>query len=219
MMRIFSKIKKISFLLMHPNATRQLFNSYFTGYLYQTGWTESAIQRKPVNKDGDPIPWISLPALELLDNCDLTNLSIFEYGSGNSTIWFSSRTQSVTSVEHDQEWYKYLKKKYKFPNTKILLIKLEYGKDYSKAINEYNNIDIVLIDGRDRVNCAYNAVNSMSPKGIVIFDDTQREQYRLGCDFLKNMGFKELKLVGMNVGRPMKKTTSIFYKPNNVLGI
>ena len=47
------------------------------------------MEGKPVDKDGNPLPWISIPAIEILREKDLGDLFVFEYGSGNSTIWFS----------------------------------------------------------------------------------------------------------------------------------
>ena len=32
-------------------------------------------------------------------------MSVFEYGSGYSTIWFAERTGTVVSCETKQEWY------------------------------------------------------------------------------------------------------------------
>ena len=32
--------------------------------------------------------------------------NVFEYGSGNGTIWWASRSEFVRAVEHDASWYK-----------------------------------------------------------------------------------------------------------------
>ncbi len=33
------------------------------------------------------------------------NLVLFEFGSGNSTLFFAERVKNVISVEHNKEWY------------------------------------------------------------------------------------------------------------------
>ena len=213
------KLKRLYSLYKKRKGLRQLLNAFEYDYLYETGWTESAIRGYPVDKDGNPIPWISIPTIEILKEKKLNNLFVFEYGSGNSTIWFSKRVKRIVSIEHDKEWYEYQLKQPKLANTEVFYKELIYNGDYSKEIQKYKNIDIVLIDGRDRVNCAINSVNSLSSKGVIIIDDSQRENYKEAIIFLKNSGFKELKLVGMNAGRAIKKTTSIFYKINNCLDI
>ncbi len=214
-----SKIKRLYSLFKKRKGLRQLFNSYEYGYLYETGWSKSAMDGKPVDKNGIPLPWISIPAIEILKEKKLNNLFVFEYGSGNSTIWFSNRVKEIVSIEHDSEWYAYQMQQEKVDNTKIIFKDLDYGGEYANEIKKYLNIDIALIDGRDRVNCSISAVSQLSPKGVVILDDSQRENYLKARDYLKNEGFKELKLVGMNVGRPMMKTTSFFYRNNNCLGL
>jgi precorrin-6B methylase 2 len=214
-----SKIKRLYQLFTKRKGLLQLFNSYEYGYLYETGWSQSAMEYIPIDKNGDPLPWISIPAIEILKEKSLEDLFIFEYGSGNSTIWFSKRVKKIVSIEHDDEWYDYQMKQKSLDNTTILFKKMVYGGEYSKEIKKYNEIDIALIDGRDRVSCAINAITQLSKKGIIILDDAQRKNYEKARQYLLNIGFRELKLVGMNVGRPMKKTTSFFYRDGNCLGI
>jgi len=214
-----SKIKRLYSLFQKRRGLLQLFNSYEYGYLYETGWSKSAIEHIPVDKNGDALPWISIPAIEILKDKKLDDLFVFEYGSGNSTLWFSKRVKKIVSIEHDSEWYAYQMKQKSVENTTILFKELDYGGDYSNEIKNYKEIDIALIDGRDRVNCAINAIKQLSNKGVIILDDAQRENYKKARESLLEKGFRELKLVGMNVGRPMKKTTSFFYRDGNCLGI
>ena len=34
------------------------------------------------------------------------NLRVFEYGCGNSSLWWAQRVEKVVSVEHDEAWYR-----------------------------------------------------------------------------------------------------------------
>lgn len=213
------KLKRLYSLYKKRKGLLPLLNAFEYGYLYETGWMESAIRGYPVDKDGTPLPWISIPTIEILKEKKLNNLFIFEYGSGNSTIWFSKRVKRIVSIEHDKKWYEYQKKQPKLLNTEVFYQELNYNDSYADRIKEYSEIDIALIDGRDRVNCAINSKDFLSSRGVIILDDSQRENYKEAIIFLKKSGFKELKLVGMNIGRPIKKTTSIFYKTNNCLDI
>ena len=129
------------------------------------------------------------------------------------------KVKKIVSIEHDKEWYEYQMSQSKRENTQIIFKNLDYGGEYANEIKKYKDIDIALIDGRDRINCAINAVTQLSSRGVIVFDDAQRENYSKAIEYLKNKGFKELKLIGMNVGRPMKKTTSIFYRADNCLGL
>lgn len=54
-------------------------------------------------------------------------------------------------------------------NVSLRYCGLEYGGDYCKAIlNESEQFDIVLIDGRNRVRCAMNTVLKLKRNGVII---------------------------------------------------
>ena len=214
-----NKYQKIAFLFKNREHIKLVLNNFFEGYLYDTGWSRSVIEGKPVDRDGSPLPWISIPTIELLKERDLSKLFIFEYGAGNSTIWFSKRVKKIISIEHDATWFEFVKDMINENNSEIYFKELSYGGAYSSSILEYSDVDIVLIDGRDRVNCAKNAVTQLSSKGIIILDDSQRENYQEAKTYIVSKGFKVLNLVGMNVGRPMRKVTTIFYREDNCLGL
>lgn len=70
------------------------------------------------------------------------------------------------------------------------------------------------------MNCAINAVKRLNENGIIIWDNSEREQYRLGYEMLKEMGFKKIELSSIIYGLPgVEDFTTIFYRDNNVLGI
>ncbi len=60
------------------------------------------------NQDGgsaDDLPWLCFSAIEFLDRYLKSEMRVFEYGSGGSTLFFSRRVSQVWSVEHDSGWY------------------------------------------------------------------------------------------------------------------
>lgn len=50
------------------------------------------------------LPWISYPAIDFLERYLRPEMDVFEFGSGGSTVYFSSRVGSVTAVEEDAKW-------------------------------------------------------------------------------------------------------------------
>jgi len=52
----------------------------------------------------DHIPWITFSAIHFLDKILRKEMTVFEYGSGGSTIYFAQRVRKVFSIEHDDEW-------------------------------------------------------------------------------------------------------------------
>src|SRR4028119_2375277 len=51
------------------------------------------------------LPWISYGAIDFLEGYLKPDMTVYEYGSGGSTLFFASRVARVTSIEHDPLWY------------------------------------------------------------------------------------------------------------------
>lgn len=187
-------------------------------FLYQTGWIRSYQEKKPVDLAGNPQPWLSISALLFLDERLNSNLRVLEYGAGNSTIYFSGKCALVESIEHDKKWFDYTRNLINAENSEIHFHPL--GDNYINASHLFEGMfDVILIDGRLRVECAKSSVEKLSPRGVLILDDSEREKYSDARDFLTKAGFRELKFWGFNLGSTDLKCTSIFYKENNCLKI
>ena len=189
-------------------------------YLEKIGWIRSIQDNACVDSDGNPIPWISYPAYHFLEQRLPRELTVFEYGTGNSTLWFSTRAAHVYSVDHDLEWHEKIKEKISNANVTCLYEKLEYGGKYGKKVLEIDKLfDIIMIDGRDRVNCIYNSVNKLKNDGIIILDNSDRDAYAPGMDFLKNREFRRIDFTGFAPLSYWKIMTTIFYRKFNILDI
>ena len=68
-------------------------------YLKKSGYLKSVITNKPCRQDGSPIPWMNYNIISFLEQRLSKDLSLFEYGSGNSTLFFADLVGSVVSVE------------------------------------------------------------------------------------------------------------------------
>lgn len=196
-----------------------LYSIKKTGPLKEDGWFRSFREEASVDADGNPLPWITYPAIEFLINRIYPGMSVFEYGCGGSTLWWASRVKEVISVEHDKDWYH--KVKLRVPRNVIINhIKLEYGGAYSKKITEFKDkFDIVVLDGRDRVNCAINSLGSLKSDGIIVWDNSDLKVYEKGYRFLYEHGFRKIEFIGLAPVINYKSETGIFYKSNNCLGI
>jgi hypothetical protein len=216
---MLQKIKKIINLLANPKFVRQLLSMGSSGYLYETGWIQAFNEQLPIDKVGNPLPWVTYSFIDFIF-CRLNKqMNIFEYGSGNSTLWYAKHVNSVVSVEHDKLWFEKIKNTMP-TNVNIYYEKLIYGKKYSTfSKNIGRKFDIVIVDGRDRVNCLKSAVSSITNNGVIILDDSERENYKEGIDFLMQNGFKKIDFWGISPGLFYKKCTTVFYKNNNCLGI
>lgn len=189
------------------------------GYLYEYGWFRSYKEKMPVDFNGIPLPWITYPAIDFLNKRINKEMRVFEYGCGSSTLWWALRVKEVISVEHDEAWYKQMVQVIP-DNVKLFYIDLVYDGKYSKKSAEFEQyFDIIIIDGRDRVNCARNGINALKDNGVILWDNSDRQEYNEGYKFLKEQGFKKIEFVGMAPIENAKTETACFYRKNNCLEI
>ncbi|ODR92453.1 hypothetical protein [Sinorhizobium alkalisoli] len=212
--------QKLDLLLWEtPDIPRDFFPKLIES-ARQMGWLESAKQHKPMTADGEPCPWYTYPMLHFLGTRHLGGLRVFEYGSGNSTLWWSRKATSVVSVEHDRAWFEMISRKTP-DNVAYVYRELVPGGDYSTEVTRHQGapFDVVVIDGRDRVNCARATMNLKARPSAIIWDNSERERYQEGYDLLTNSGYRRIDFDGFGPvnGRPWR--TSVFYTPDNCLKI
>src|SRR5437762_2857857 len=74
------------------------------GPLKDDGWLRSFREERCVDAEGRPLPWLTYPAIEFLAARVRPEMRVFEYGSGQSTLWWAARVRQVISCEHDPAW-------------------------------------------------------------------------------------------------------------------
>jgi Methyltransferase domain len=188
-------------------------------YLRESGWIESRLTRSSVDADAQPIPWYRYTAIDFLQERACADQRIFEFGSGNSTLWWARRAKSVTAVEHDPGWA--AKVREGIPeNATLLEVPLEPDGEYCRTPQRTESLyEIIVIDGRDRVNCALQCLGSLTDDGVIVWDDSQRRRYRRGLDFLAEHGFRRLRFTGLGPIAPNNGETSVLYRPSNCFDI
>src|ERR1017187_8783871 len=81
------------------------------GPLLEDGWFRSYREGASVDASGSPLPWMTYPAIEFIRKRVKPDMSVFEYGSGGSTIWWANQVREVISVEHDRAWFEKVAKR------------------------------------------------------------------------------------------------------------
>ena len=97
---------------------------------------------------------------------------VFEWGSGGSTVFFSSLVKSWVSYEHDPEWIKKVQKEM-VGNTRVVLVK-----EKKHYINPEGRYDFILIDGLHRKECLHKAMTMLKPGGSILLHDSERLEYK-----------------------------------------
>lgn len=217
---IKQKINSVKYFLTHPEALKMILSFKESGYLYEVGWFRSLEEKKPVDKDGNPIPWFTYPAIDFLKDRLNKNMVVFEYGSGNSTLFFAERVKEIISVETDKIWYRQITQKLPSNARVIYFDENALKTTYEEVIKSANNkFDLIIVDGIYRNECIRNSLSNLSAKGIIILDDSERDEYKEGIDFLTQNNFNQLDFWGPAPIIFNKKCTSIFYYSNNCIGI
>jgi hypothetical protein len=187
-----------------------------TNFLLTSGWIQSISQGKPSNANNEPVPWLTYPAIDFLDSIIDSDWSVFEWGSGNSTLWWSKRVRQVQTIESDLNWFQEVQTRLP-DNAQISHYKSE--EEYSKSIHKFddNCFDVIVIDGDFRNKCAQECINKLKKDGIIVFDNTDGMEFNEGVLFLQSNEFYRIDFWGMIPSYLYKNCTSIFSKNLNVL--
>jgi len=136
-------------------------------------------------------PWSNYNFIDCLDKTLKKNDFVLEFGCGGSTLFFSKRVKSITSIEHDKNWADSVRK-LAGSNCKVLL---KSEKDYLKIDGKY---DIIFIDGIRRLDCAKKSLSLIKKGGRIIVDDANFEQKGiLPCKFFDKKGLKSVSFFGI----------------------
>jgi len=214
-----SKLKALATLIAKPNRLNALLSYGHKGYLANIGWFKAFDTQQAVDANGEALPWVTYSFIDFIKDRLNKQQKVFEYGSGSSTLFYAKRVSKVVSVEHDENWFNKIVSS-KPENADMIFTKLETGGEYSKkAALLGEQFDIIIVDGRDRVNCCKESIHALSTQGVLVLDDSERKEYNEARLFLKENGFKELSFSGISPGLFYLKATSVFYKTQNCLGI
>jgi hypothetical protein len=184
------------------------------------------------------IPWIPIKAKLWLDKNLKHNMILYEYGSGISTLYFSSKVKEIHSIEHDKDWYEKMNEKLQKmekQNYEYSLIEpdFQYEKDsrrtssiynsqlenyqysnfkkYVKSIDKYPDkyFDLIFIDGRARIACILHSIKKIQSGGFIVLDNSDEKQYKIAHKILKK--YKKLDFFGIAPSNPYLKYTKISF--------
>jgi hypothetical protein len=172
------------------------------------GLFKSMLGGKPVDRDGEPIPWFTYPAIEYLRKFDFSTKRVFEYGCGNSSLFWARHAKEVIAVESDERWYRYVSS----ARPKNMVLLLESARDgYVTSIRRQNGrFDIIVIDGKWRNACTTTSIDYLNEGGMIIFDNS--DCYAGACSRIRKLGFFQIDFNGFGPINGYAWTTSIFVK-------
>lgn len=131
--------------------------------------------------------WMHPTEKKLITDCLTSDMTMLEWGSGGSTLEFSSLVNKYYSIEHNLEWYNMVSnklKEYPLNDVTYKFVKQNHDnpddrqseyymfKDYIDIVDTFNiKFDVVLIDGRARRLCAKKIIPYLKPDSVVFIHD------------------------------------------------
>jgi predicted O-methyltransferase YrrM len=210
-----------------PRRPRELWVALrLLGELRELGWQQSFRPSYPIDRRGNPCPWMNYAAIGILDGLVSSDTRVFEYGSGASTAWLAARSDHVHAVEHDPNWFDRVQSLPGADRADVRQIaccgdELEApdGDAYVAApgtVAEPRQFDIIIIDGWARLSCLAIAPGFLAPRGIVVLDDAERESYAAARRRLvEETGYRELTVQGPKPAVAYLSATSFFIPPSD----
>jgi hypothetical protein len=175
------------------------------------GHLRSAATMSAVDAAGEPLPWITYPAIEFLARLDFSSKSVFEYGCGNSTRYWGGRAARVVSVEHVPPFYEQIAPTLS-PNCELLLrspAEVYIGSLAAFSRRQGRGFDVIVIDGHSRVRCAEHAADYLAPGGMIILDNS--DWFPDAATHLRDAGLIEASFTGFAPISDFTSTTSVFF--------
>lgn len=134
------------------------------------------------------LPWWSFRAVEYADKL-FPGKSIFEFGTGGSTVRYADACESITSIEDNEEWLRIVQDRVntkKLGNINLMYCHFDFDHPEGFAESEYlrsydgtKQYDVVIIDGQDksfneRITCFKYVEPSIKEGGVIVVDDWWR---------------------------------------------
>lgn len=169
-----------------------------------------------VDKEGNPIAWYTYSSIEYIKQLDFSDKRVFEFGSGNSSLFWADRVREITSVEENEEWYE-SRLASKKENMKLLYE--ENDEKYSNSImNEEGDFDVIIVDGKVRDKCCQSALKKIKGNGLIILDNTdwclKIEEIGRAVEILKKADLIQVDFCGPGPINDYTWATSFFFTRN-----
>ena len=117
-------------------------------------------------------PWLTEGAIDFLAAYLDHGMAVLEFGAGGSSIWMAPRC-TLTTVEHDPMWLDRVAAEIDVTTWTRVLHPLPYHSHHIIG----RPYDLVLVDGRGRVECAKAVVDQIKPGGVLMLDNAERGHY------------------------------------------
>jgi hypothetical protein len=171
------------------------------------GYFRSVKSREPRDEENREVPWFTYPALECVDQWDLSEKRIFEFGTGHSTIYWSHHAAKVVGVENDPQWAERIRSR--IGDNTTLLVEPDRDRYSQRLMEQDENFDVIVIDGISRFQCVAPAIERLNYGGVIILDNADWHEQSAAA--LRVSGLLQVDMTGLGPINPYTWTTSFFF--------
>jgi predicted O-methyltransferase YrrM len=172
------------------------------------------------------VPWLTDGAIDFLDGliARQPELSVLEFGSGASTVYLAQRVGRLVSYEHNYKWHRAVSRRVLELGAKGATLnfhRLPYFQEIDKIADR--SLDLVLIDGRDRIECVRRSMAKVKPGGVIMIDNMERDKYHAAYALMAPWSVTDFEQIGpdrtgwRHNGKPKHKDrrwiTTVWIKP------
>ncbi|HEV2208515.1 MAG TPA: class I SAM-dependent methyltransferase [Verrucomicrobiae bacterium] len=167
------------------------------------------------------VPWFSYAAIDFLGTFLQPHMTVGEYGSGGSTLFFAHRVKSVFSIEDNPKWYELVSTRLKergLSNVTLVLRPFDFKSPVDFEHSSYLHalpdepFDVIVIDGSEewtqvRPVCFQLAERRVKPGGLILVDDSWRYPA-----LRQNHHAREVRILqSVGPGRPGVTSTDVYF--------
>lgn len=164
---------------------------------------------KPSNpEDMQARLWFGPAAVAEIEKIVTPTMRAVEHGSGGSTLWLAEHCKSVTSYEHDPDWYEQVVK-HAPDNANVVMWTLETLPKLDDGC-----CDLLIIDGEPveyRAGWINAALRLVSPGGVIVLDNANRPEYKTDRETLQKQA-ASYKTINCNEPGTLYLVTEIYRK-------
>lgn len=166
------------------------------GALGQMGWKSVNFENLLISGKS-PVPWFVYGAIDYLEHSVDPRARILELGGGGSTAFWVNRGHHVTVIETDKNWAStILDNIIDSPNLSIFVCP-EINSVVLHGL-DLGDFDVVVNDFRgDRAEVAKWILIHLKKDGVVVWDNSDREEYSDGLQLLRESGMGWISFFGL----------------------
>jgi hypothetical protein len=195
---------------------RAVGTALLTPFLFstRTGHAISSLRERAMNGAGEPTPWITYPAIDLLRSKDLRDRRVLEFGAGQSTLFWADRAAEILSFEDNPAFFDEVMSK--LPSRARVHLVPPSLEGVAERVGQ-DKFDIVLVDGLDRAKACKIALGAVAPDGVIILDNAEGFWGPEGTypimDMCRAAGLQRVDFYGFAPGMMDQHCTSMFFGP------